>query len=115
MKRLKNLWWAVAALVLISSAVVQVAVQADDEPPAGPKIGSLPVGKVLFLGNSITLHGPAPDIGWKGNWGMAASEKHLDYVHLLVADIAKTAGAPPRIMVRNIAAFERGPETFDLA
>jgi hypothetical protein len=29
----------------------------------GLKVGTLPVGKILFLGNSITLHGPAPDIG----------------------------------------------------
>lgn len=86
-----------------------------EEDSTGGKIGRQPVAKVLFLGNSITLHGPAPHIGWKGNWGMAASTPEADYVHLLVAEIAKAAGEKPRIMVRNIAAFERQPETFDLA
>ena len=75
----------------------------------------VPAGKVLFLGNSITLHAPAPDIGWTGNWGMAATAEEKDFVHLLAADIAKTAGVPPRIMVKNIAEFERGYEGFDLA
>ncbi len=50
--------------------------------------------KVLFVGNSITRHGPKPDIGWYGNWGMAASSKDKDYVHVLLSMLEKTCGAP---------------------
>ena len=44
--------------------------------------------RVLFVGNSITLHGPRPQIGWTNNWGMAASARDKDYVHLLQKKIA---------------------------
>jgi len=44
--------------------------------------------RVLFVGNSITLHGPRPQIGWSNNWGMAASSADKDYVHLLQKRIA---------------------------
>ena len=40
--------------------------------------------RVLFLGNSITVHGPAPQIGWAHNHGMAASCDENDYVHIVV-------------------------------
>ena len=43
--------------------------------------------RVLFVGNSITLHGVSPSIGWHGEWGMAASEKAKDYVHLMMDKI----------------------------
>ncbi len=87
---------------------------ADDRPSGKPMIGRLPVAKVLFLGNSITLHAPAPAIGWTGNWGMAASAQEKDFVHLLTADIAGAAGTKPETKVRNIADFERGYDTFDI-
>jgi hypothetical protein len=39
---------------------------------------------LLVVGNSLTQHGPKPDKGWSGNWGMAASSADKDFVHLLV-------------------------------
>jgi hypothetical protein len=39
---------------------------------------------LLVVGNSLTQHGSAPDIGWTSNWGMAASSADKDFVHLLV-------------------------------
>lgn len=40
--------------------------------------------KVMFIGNSIAYHGIKEEIGWHGRWGMAASEKNNDYVHLII-------------------------------
>jgi hypothetical protein len=39
---------------------------------------------ILFMGNSITLNAPAPEFGWAGTWGMAATAMDLDYVHQTV-------------------------------
>lgn len=39
--------------------------------------------RVLFVGNSITLHGINEGIGWSRECGMAASLRELDYVHRL--------------------------------
>jgi hypothetical protein len=36
------------------------------------KLGTLKADRILFLGNSLTLHGPKAEIGWAGNWGMWA-------------------------------------------
>jgi hypothetical protein len=78
------------------------------------KVGTLRVARILFLGNSITLHGPAPEIGWTGNWGMAASARDKDYVHRLLEHIAKAAGGTPKVMIRNIADFERKLTDFPI-
>lgn len=51
------------------------------------KIGGTP--RIMFLGNSITWHGPKADIGWYGDWGMAASSKEKDYVHIIMREISK--------------------------
>ncbi|MCX6910622.1 MAG: right-handed parallel beta-helix repeat-containing protein, partial [Verrucomicrobia bacterium] len=69
--------------------------------------------KLLFLGNSITRHGPKKDIGWSGNWGMAASAEEKDFVHLVARALGKTAGAAPELMIKNISEFERQYATFE--
>ena len=95
-------------VISLMLAILPVTLIADDNAQSpGPRIGRLAASKILFLGNSITLHSPAPAIGWTGNWGMAASAEHLDYVHLLTADIAAASGEQPTVMVKNIADFER--------
>jgi alpha-galactosidase len=71
--------------------------------------------KVLFLGNSITKHGPKADIDWSGNWGMAASAEEKDYVHLVTAGLAPKGAAAPEVMVKNIADFERAHAGYDIA
>ena len=43
--------------------------------------------RVLIIGNSITKHEAAPDKGWLGNWGMAATSEENDYVHKLMSSI----------------------------
>jgi alpha-galactosidase len=71
--------------------------------------------KVLFVGNSLTVHGPKPDIDWHGNWGMAASAEAKDYVHLVTQALTVRQGVSPIVMVKNVAEFERADETYDTA
>ncbi len=70
--------------------------------------------KILFLGNSITLHGPKEDIGWSGNWGMAASGIEKDYVHILLERFQHKYGTLPTAKIENIADFEREYAVIDV-
>jgi len=81
---------------------------------AQPEVKPAAIRRILFLGNSITLHGPNADIGWTGNWGMAASSEGKDYVHLVATALAEHTGAKPELRVRNIADFERNYATQDV-
>lgn len=71
--------------------------------------------KVLFLGNSITLHGSLPKIGWTNVWGMAASEAEKDYVHLVMCGIEAKTGRKADLRIRNLADFERNFRTWSPA
>ena len=45
--------------------------------------------RVLFAGNSITLHDRRPSIGWHLECGMAASAPEKDYVHILKSRVSE--------------------------
>lgn len=80
---------------------------------APSSLTAAPARKVLFLGNSITLHGPKADIDWSGNWGMAASAAEKDYVHLVTQALTERLGTAPIVKVKNIADFERAYPGYD--
>ncbi|MBQ6066260.1 MAG: hypothetical protein IJK89_05515 [Clostridia bacterium] len=67
--------------------------------------------KILYLGNSITRHLPAPEIGWHGQWGMAASAPENDYVHRLNA-LLEAAGKNVNFLPDTVVEAEREPERF---
>jgi len=82
---------------------------------ASQTFAQTPFRKVLFLGNSITKHSPKADIGWTGNWGMAASAEDKDYVHVFTASLTQKQGSAPEILVKNIADFERAHQGYDFS
>ncbi len=63
--------------------------------------------RVLIYGNSIAHHGPKPDIGWNGDWGMAASAREKDFAHLVVAGLEARRGERADFRIRNLALLER--------
>ena len=73
--------------------------------------------RVMFVGNSITLHGVKEDIGWLNEWGMAASEQEKDYVHILMSEISKKH-SDAVYCICQVAEWERnyekGSECYDL-
>lgn len=62
--------------------------------------------KVLFVGNSITIHEPNADLGWYGCYGMAASCRDNDYVHVAKKLIKEKYGSVS-IAVLHASAWER--------
>ena len=73
--------------------------------------------KVMFVGNSITLHGILPSIGWNNEWGMAASSKENDYVHIIEKKV-KEKHPDAAFCICQVAEWERkfdeGEATFPL-
>ncbi|MBN1394172.1 MAG: SGNH/GDSL hydrolase family protein [Pirellulales bacterium] len=86
---------------------------------AGIWVGNMKADKVLFLGNSLTHHPPKEEIGWTGDWGMAASSQSKDYAHLVAGEIASVnGGSQPAVQAVNIynyGMFEQNYTTYDAA
>lgn len=64
--------------------------------------------KILFMGNSITRHQQKTEIGWDGDYGMAASRPENDYVHVLCSMLEKR-GKHVIYKAENIAEIEVNP------
>jgi len=95
------------SLVLFSLFISPYMIKAADGNPGK-------IGKILFLGNSITHHSPSAKVDWTGNWGMAASAEEKDYVHLMLRSISEATGKPPEVLIENIVEFERNYATYDM-
>lgn len=64
--------------------------------------------KVLILGNSITYHAPNAELGWTGNWGMAASAPDKDFVSVLLKKLTDAKRYEALALdAQNIAVWER--------
>ncbi|TDE17250.1 SGNH/GDSL hydrolase family protein [Dyadobacter psychrotolerans] len=68
--------------------------------------------RVLVVGNSITAHGRAPDVGWNGDWGMAASAADSDYLHLITRKL-QSKYSKVDIRVLNGVGFENNYWNYD--
>ncbi len=56
------------------------------------------VKELLIVGDGITCHAPAPELGWNGDWGMAAGSAERDFAHRLLANVRKhSPGAVLRV------------------
>ncbi|TDE18188.1 SGNH/GDSL hydrolase family protein [Dyadobacter psychrotolerans] len=74
--------------------------------------GKTPYKNILIIGNSITKHPLAPF--WWGNWGMAASTKEKDFVHLLVS-LLRQRSPSIDFSVLQASGWERNHEKFVFA
>ena len=65
--------------------------------------------KVSMFGNSILQHGPMPDDGWRGNWGMAASSQEQTYAYRIIHYLNQKYGDNVATIASatNFSTFER--------
>ena len=72
------------------------------------KVVPIQFNNILILGNSITKASNTPEVGWYGNWGMAASIESKDFSHI----IGKALKA--QVTPVNVGDFELSHTVYDL-
>lgn len=106
-------WIKGDSIVLCQSGTLTArAHSANTISPVAKKSFILYYKRILIVGNSITGHGPAPELGWYGDWGMAASKPDSDYVHLLSKDL-KTRYSAFQIKIMYGVPFEQNYKSYD--
>lgn len=73
--------------------------------------------RIMFVGNSITKHAAKEEIGWYGDWGMAASKEENDYVHIVIENIRKYCSDPAFCICQVVdweREFRQGESTYNL-
>jgi hypothetical protein len=92
----------------ISIAFIVFILYASCQVKEDTKVVPIQFKNILILGNSMTKHAPRPQVGWYGNWGMAASVQSKDFSHII--GTALKAQVTPV----NISDFEMSHTVFDL-
>lgn len=82
--------------------------------PVAKAVHTVYYQRVIVVGNSITGHGPAPELGWHGDWGMAASAAGKDYLHIITK---KLKALNPQVEIKVIfdVDFEQNYWKYDFA
>ena len=62
--------------------------------------------RIMFVGNSITLHGVKEEIGWSIECGMAASKPQNDYVHIVMDKVNERLN-DAAFCICQVAAWEK--------
>lgn len=94
----------------VQDQIVQVPEITVDENLSTPALTKF--DNVVILGNSITYAGPTADLGWYGDWGMAASAQEKDYVHVL-KKCFQLRNPDVRVQVKNVQEFETDFTTYN--
>ena len=89
---------AVAALLLLCASCVEKA-------PKNPEIPQIDSFRVFCIGNEITHCAPDPELGWRGNWGLAATCRDNDYVHQLGSMLNNDR--PTAVSTLDVRAWEK--------
>lgn len=97
----------VISIVLVSLLSCNKANLKKSEPE------NLKFNKVLILGNSITYHAASSNLGWNANWGMAASVRDSDFVHILNRNF-QSRNSKIILKAINLGQFESEYESYNL-